>query len=482
MNRTKKITILAAVLLAACLLTVFALSREEKKEEIQTSGEVVLSIPVDEVKSVSWNQPLTGEELSFTRGENWTYDKDAFFPVDGQKLEELLLSCFNDFSAAFVIENVEDYGQYGLDDPLCTINIASENETYEIKLGNFSNMDSQRYVSFGDGNVYLAVKDPLNAFDIELKNLIKNDEIPEFGDFSAIEINGEEKLKVIRNEEQSRSYRSGDKYYAEIDGKELSLDNHRVEEFAEKIQYLSLNNYASYNTSETELADYGMDAPELSVKFLYTVKDDESNETPAEFKVSISRDPDELKDRRESIDGYNTEMLIMEDPQDITAYARVNDSDIIYEITGEDYQRLMICRYNDLRDQHIIPVDFGDIVEIDINLDGELYSLIKPEDNEIFTYLGEEIDISDIESSMNSLLADSFIEDMPELKEEISLTIYLDRELQSKVQVSIYRYDGSNCLAVLNGEPLALTEREGVVELIENINSIILNTIPEAEK
>lgn len=79
--------------------------------------------------------------------------------MDGEKIQELL-GQFEAFGAAFVITDVEDYAQYGLDDPTCTIQLATEEESYTIELGNYSNMDEQRYVSTGDGNVYLAVSDP----------------------------------------------------------------------------------------------------------------------------------------------------------------------------------------------------------------------------------------------------------------------------------------------------------------------------------
>lgn len=68
-----------------------------------------------------------------------------------------------------------DYGQYGLDDPICTIHITAGDTDYEILLGNYSTMDSQRYVSTGDGNVYLASSDPLSSFNCTIRDLIANE-------------------------------------------------------------------------------------------------------------------------------------------------------------------------------------------------------------------------------------------------------------------------------------------------------------------
>ena len=47
-------------------------------------------------------------------------------------------------------------------------------------------MDQQRYVSIGDGNVYLVKDDPLNYYDIEIKDVIDNDETPIFDNVKEI--------------------------------------------------------------------------------------------------------------------------------------------------------------------------------------------------------------------------------------------------------------------------------------------------------
>lgn len=59
--------------------------------------------------------------------------------------------------------------------------------------------------------------------------------------------------------------------------------------------------------------------------------------------------------------------------------------------------------------------------------------------------------------------------------EEISLTVYLDNEDHPRVELKLYRQDGANCLAVVDGESLALVPRSDAVELIEAVNAIVLN-------
>ena len=109
MKRYKRLYVVLAVLLAACIAT-FALSRyKAQKEQIQTSGETILSISADEVESLSWD--YDGQTLSFHRDGAWSYDDDAAFPVDAEQMN-LLLEPFAAFGAAFIIEDVDDLGHH----------------------------------------------------------------------------------------------------------------------------------------------------------------------------------------------------------------------------------------------------------------------------------------------------------------------------------------------------------------------------------
>lgn len=152
MKRSKKIYILLGVLVAACIATISIRRIEEHKEKIRNSDEIIMTVPVDTVKTLSWKNETTS--LSFHKDEKWIYDEDEAFPADEEKINELL-KLFEEFGASFIIEEVEDYGQYGLDDPKCTIKLSTEEQSYEVKVGDFSAMDYERYVSIGDGNVYL---------------------------------------------------------------------------------------------------------------------------------------------------------------------------------------------------------------------------------------------------------------------------------------------------------------------------------------
>ena len=112
----------------------------------------------------------------------------------------------------------------------------------------------------------------------------------------------------------------------------------------------------------------------------------------------------------------------------------------------------------------------------DISLEGQAYSLTSQGSGEdrTFYYGEEELDWTDLQSALEDLLASSFTQEQPTQKEEIGLTIYLDNQEHPSVQIQLYRYDGEQCLAVVDGQPVSLVPRSSVVALMEAVNAIVL--------
>lgn len=467
MKRSKRLHILLGVLAAVGIVTFAVTQYEEKQEEIEASGEVVLEIDPAAVQTLSWE--YDAETLAFHKDGTWVYDTDEAFPVDEERIDELL-GVFEAFSAAFIIEDVTDYSQYGLDDPVCTIGISTGDTDYEIQLGDFSTMDSQRYVSIGDGNVYLATADPLDYFDAALRDMIDNDEAPDFGTVEAIRFDGDQTCQIAYQEyteDSSYTYCSDDVYFVQQEDAMLPLDTSRVEGYLDSISGLSLTDYVTYNVSEEELAEYGLDAPELSVTVTYVPEDSEQT---AEFTLHISRDPDEQA-AEDAEDGEEDET-----EEEITAYARVGESQIVYQITGDSYEALMAAGYDDLRHYEMLTADFADVTGLDISLEGESYTITAEGSGEdkTFYYGEEELDIADLQSALENLSAASLTDEEPSQKREISITVHLDNEAYPTVQIDLYRYDGEQCLAVLDGTPTSLVPRDMVVDLVEAVNAIVL--------
>ena len=313
-------------------------------------------------------------------------------------------------------EDVTDYGQYGLDDPICTIHITAGDTDYEILLGNYSTMDSQRYVSTGDGNVYLASSDPLSSFNCTIRDLIANDETPAFGTVKGIEFAGEDSYTVTTQEyTDDNSYTACvEDYYYKTDGDTLlPLDSDRVEDYLRGIAGLSLTNYVTYNAGSEDLSVYGLDNPERTITVRYTDGTEDAEEET--FTLSISRDPEE-KAAAESDTG--------EEDEEITAYARVGESEIIYQLTQSEYESLMACSYDGLRHDEAFTAGFDRVTSVDITLEGTDYTITSEGDDEerTFWYGEEEVDLGDLRSALADALAAEFTSKAPTQKEEIRLT------------------------------------------------------------
>lgn len=281
MKRYKRILVLLAVLAVGCIAT-FALTQyEQEQENIRTSDAIILEIPNDTVTSLSWEY-ASGSALAFDKIDGvWQYQDDNAFPVDEEKVTSILQK-FESFGVTFIIEDVEDYAQYGLDDPEATLHLTTQENSYDIKLGNFSTMDQQRYVDIGDGNVYLVSKDPMDYIDEELSSMIDHDEIPSFETVVSIRFAGSESYTITRIEESTDTYAPADDlYFVERDGKNVPLDTASVKTYLNTISTLSLSDYVTYNASEEELQTYGLDAPTLSVTvdYTHTQTDENGDET-----------------------------------------------------------------------------------------------------------------------------------------------------------------------------------------------------------
>ena len=531
MKRSKRLIALAVLLLAVSGATFGLTKYETKKEEIQTSDAIILEIPADSVTSLSWKTdnasgggadteesstsdstdtdttassqssassgiPVTAaqkkaleataeEGLSFHKSEDgWVYDEDENFPVDTDKVTDLL-SHFEAFGVSFIIENVEDYSQYGLDKPECTISIATEDTTYEIKLGAFSKMDEQRYVDIGDGNVYLVSTDPLDYLASSLSDMILDDTMPAWDDVTDIQFAGAENYSITYVEESTDSYSAGDTYFTEKDGKNLPLDPSAISTYLKTIRTLSLNNHVSYHATEEELAAYGLDAPELSVTLHYTYTDEDEKEQSGSCILYIGQNAEELAAAKEAEE--NGEDTI----PSVTSYVRMGSStedsqdasQIIYELDDSAYTVLAAASYNDLRHKEIFWGDFADVTQMDITLEDTTHTLtsVLDEDSDTRTwYYGEEeLDLASLKSSIRALStedADSFTNETPSQKEEISLTLTLDNEAFPQVSIQLYRYDGASCLAVVDDETVSLIDRSQVVDLIEAVQAIVLGS------
>lgn len=473
MKRIKRICVLLAVLIVACVAT-FVLNRyEEKQEQIKASDAVILELPQDTVTALSWEYD-DGTRLSFHHnGTSWEYDGDEAFPVSEEKISNIL-SHFEQFGVKFIIEDVDDYSQYGLDEPEATVNLATEGASYAIALGNFSQMDQQRYISIGDGNVYLVENDPMEYVESELSSMIQHDSIPDLSNVKRLTFSGDENYDIFYSEDSNATYNSeNDLYFTLRQEQDTPLDTTLVKRYIRSVTNLGLKNYATYNATEEELESFGMKAPALAITLEYELTEDEVTSTDT-VTVYISENIQERSDADQAeADGKTADS--------VTKYARIGESQIVYILSDSDYSALDAAGFDDLRHKEVFWGDFTKVSQMDITLDGENYTLeyrqkdADDEKSDYAWYYGqEEISISTIEYAVEDLTATEFTSEPSEGKEEIAITFHLDDANFPTVNIQLLRHNASSCLAIIDGAPTSLVLRSAVMELTEAVNAIIL--------
>lgn len=190
--------------------------------------------------------------------------------------------------------------------------------------------------------------------------------------------------------------------------------------------------------------------------------------------IHISENPEERAASDASVAEGNTATAV-------TKYVRIGDSQIVYTMDDTDFAILKAASYDDLRHKALYWGDFEIVKQIDITLEGEEHSIVSKLEGEedaqelVWYYEETELDITTVQSALEALSADSFTDELPSKDEEIGITLHLDNENFPTVEIRLYRYDGSLCLAALDGEPISLVSRSSVMDLVEAVQAIVLN-------
>ena len=263
-----------------------------------------------------------------------------------------------------------------------------------------------------------------------------------------------------------------------------------MEDYLSTVAYLDLTDYVTYKATEADLTTYGLDDPDLTLQVDYVIEPEDENGTEehGRYTLTVSRDPEEAAAEAEAAEAEaetaeeaDAETADDAEEETFTAYARVGNSPIVYQITQAEYEALLACTASDLRYQALFPFPFDQVVSMTVALEGRSFALtseVTEEDGEevrTFYVDGEELAIDDLSAALTALTASSFGPDVTAGEEEIRLTIQLDNEHYPEVELALYRVDGTSCLAEVDGTPLALIPRTQAIDLVEAVQAFALN-------
>lgn len=462
MKRGKKLGIL---LLALVILCGAAFVAKQLNTDVADAGEeedtsvTILSVDASQVTELSWEYT---ESLSFTYdGESWAYAGDDAFPLDESYLEAIM-TALSDLSAAKAIENVEDFDQYGLADPACTVTVEADSQIV-LTIGDESSAGDSLYVSIGDGNVYMVDVSLLDNFAYGLYDLVDTESIPTMSNVTSLTIDAEtQSLELVYLENSGLAYSDSYTWFLKTGDDYTTLDTELTETLLSTFTGLSWVSCVDYNAQDLSL--YGLDSPAATITIAYTTTEEASEET---FVLEIG--------------SYS----------DSYCYARIAGSNMVYLVDAAISDNALYFTAAGLLPDEVLLMDWDGVTSVDVTLDGETYtflketSLVEDEDSEeetaeetyetIWTIEGQEVDGASIWDALDALVSTGSDSSLSaDRTAEISFTIHQASDSFPEVELTFYQYDSTSCLVSLNGEVRLFVSRSDIVSLIELVNETVL--------
>lgn len=457
MKRQKKMIILLGVL-AVCVAGTVAVSRIDFEEKMSEKETAIIDIDSSDITRLAWDYE---EKVAFVRQDGtWKYEEDDKMTVDQDLLDEIAEN-LSQITSDKMVEEVQALSVYGLSDPSYSITVETEDETYEIQIGDETFSDGEIYISIGDDYVYLTDAELTDEISYSLLDCVQKEEIPEMESISSLSIENGETLDMVYKEDSGYCYSDAYTYYLKEGEEYRNLDNEKGESTFSSLSEFSWEECADYYGEDSELSNYGLEEPAAEVSIVYTpVQEEDEEET--------------------SKTGEEQEFSYQVGTANDTYYARLTDSNIIYTISQEVYDAAVNASYEELKPDEAILLDWSTVDSIDIEFDGNVYSVDVEnggEEDAVYTFNDSEITFDDILEELSEItLSEDQEAELSDNKEELALTFHRNTEENATVELVFYQYNGSYCISVLDGQETNCVDREAVVDLKEAINSVILDT------
>lgn len=463
MRRERKLMILCGVLVV-CVAGTVVVSRIDFEEKMTETETTIINVDSSDITYLAWN--YGDDQMAFAQEDGkWFYETDEKMAVNQELLDEIAGN-LSDITSDKMVEEVQSLSVYGLSDPAYNITIKTADDTWEIAIGDETFSDGEVYISKGDDYVYLTDSGLIEDISYSLLDCVQKDEIPEMESISRVKIENENTLNISFKEDAGYCYSDAYTYYLKDGDTYRNLDNTKAEDLFMTLSDFAWEECVDFYADDSELEAYGLKNPDAVVSVTYqpSGKEEESAEENRKFEYQVGTADD-------------------------TYYAKLTDSNIVYTISEDVYDAAVNSSYDTLKPDEVILLDWDTVNSIEVELDGNVYTVdIEKEEEDSYqcTLNDTEIEFGDIlDEILNIPVAgssedeESVPEEEPELtdnKSELKLTFHRNTDEYKSVELEFYQYDGSYCIFVLNGEEMNYTDRSSVIDLKENINSVILDS------
>lgn len=465
MKRGAKLLAMAvalAVLVGAWLLAESMAGRLADKTEPEAAAaeeETVLRLSAgnaEDIRSLSWDWEGGRVEL-LRKGESaaWIYAGDSACPID-QRAVEPLIAAAADVTAGMSITGVTDFAQYGLDKPVMTVTVGTEDHRVTYELGGRT-IEGEYYLRVdGTDTVYTEKGTLLPAFEITLEELLALETGPEdvasvtalsvVTDVSAWEmVYARETADVWYGGAYNWFVTAGEETFPLEAANAGALYGHVTD-----ITFLELVNWHG------DTADYGLDTPQGTASVDYVTKSGEEKTFALEF-------------------GDYTGSYV---------YVRVAGADEIYIAPGTALDGLMYPDWEAMTPMTVCPADLNLLAGVSVALGGHIYELeIHRESKETTDENGETVLLETVcytangwtlddeaalawLESLTTLEAESLADSETGREELLAVTLRWEDETYPEVAVVLESYDSARSLCTVSGEEryfVARTDGEALV-------------------
>ena len=467
MKRAKKLLILLGVLIVVCAA---AFAASKLNPELNTGSDdaessAVFTLDADSVTALSFK--YTGS-LSFERDNGtWYSDDDPDFPLDSSRIDRMV-SAISSISAERTIDEPSALSEYGLSDPICQVTVSTGSEQSVLSFGSEAELGGNRYMSTGDGKVYLVDKNIIDSFDCGLYDLVTKEQLPNMSNIVSFTVeSGDSHYELDHIENSGLAYSDGYVWFYKDGDDYLTLDTALTNAFTGKITGLTWGECVNYKANDNDLKAYSLAKPTAVVKVDYI----ESSEVATSMTDS---DGNTIYDTQETEHTFKLEIGGYLDDK---CYARIAGSQMVYLIDGTICDNLLHATYESLQPDEVLDMDWDAVDSVDVDLPNSSAAFTKSEnaDGETSWLLdGEEKELQPILDRLNEMLpSDSGSEKEPGANALLRFTFHRNTDKFKTVVLEFYDYDSSNCLVSLDGSARLLVARSDFSAVLESISALM---------
>lgn len=458
MKRGAKLGVLLAallVLVGAWLLTKqLTLRQQEAAQEAAAAEPIDLSVgPADEVTALSWD--YFGDTVSLTRdGDGWSNTEDESCPISADAVTPLTQTV-GELYASSVIEDVEDFEQYGLAEPDMKIMAATADNVVTYWVGGPAVATGGYYLRLeGEDTVYVADSMIYTVFsDTQIDDLLDLESLPEdMTSLTALTVSTQAGDYALEHRADAGQiwYASAFPWFLlDASGAPVRpVDTDEVQQLCDLAAKISLTDCVSWNMKDA--AEYGFDQPQGTVTVTYLDGAGESQDLTLEFGDYDSGD----------------------------VYVRLAGSRMVYRVSGLTLDGLMYPDLDGMAPLDPCALDWDALRSVALELDGKSYNVVR----DVSTPTGEEEEPENIytlgQRSLDADKVDYWLERLYELKADsrsespgrdslFSFTFRQDNPAWPEVTVEFRVYDSVHDLCLVNGQEGYLVSRTTADSLAE---------------